>query len=520
MKKFISHHSEHVLGVLSGFDRIRFRGTFRQLANTKGMMIVLCYLHVLLKDFGKFVQQTTDTLRAGVEAMANRAGRPVQYLHSPQTNKEELVQNILREKGIGPQGVIAVLSTVEGCQSYEIHRDAEHKQIDLRPTYRKCLHYYVYLQDPMFGLVHVRLQTWFPMNTHIVVNGREWLAHQMDAAAVKYRRADNCFTWIEDFAKAQKLADKQLHTNWSKHLDRLLYRANPALRDILPTVQKEPYWSADQSEWATDIAFRSASDLSELHSRLVQHAMINFQSPDVMRFLGRKTYCNGHLHPGFKGEVVSDVAKRVEGVRIKHRIGGNSIKMYNKQGSVLRVETTINDARDLKVFRTKEGDPKGKLEYRKLRKGVADLRRRARLCQSANHRYLDSLAVADTSIQLKVFTDVLSQPVSRDGRRARALNPLGADAQLLAIINRPEFLIKGFRNSDIRTALLGADPEDAADRRRRSARVCRLIALLRAHGLVKKISKTQRYQLTTYAQQCLPAIVAAREASLKKLVAA
>src|SRR5438445_5336846 len=143
-----------------------------------------------------------------------------------------------------------------------------------------------------------------------------------------------------------------------------------------------------------------------------------------MLFLGRRTYRNGHLHTGFKGDVVSDVAKRPEGVRVKHRVGGNSVKMYNKQGSVLRVETTINDARDLKVFRPKEGDPKGKCEYRKLRKGVADLRRRAELCQSANQRYFDSLAAADSSTPLKVFTDVLSQPVTRDGRRARALNPL------------------------------------------------------------------------------------------------
>lgn len=518
MKKFISHHAEDVLGVLNGFDRIRFRGTFRQLAHAKGLLLLLCHLHVLLKDFDSYVKCITARLRAGVEGVAQRAGRQVEYLESPQTNKDERVQKVIREQGIGHQGVIAVFSVVEGCHSYRIHR--EHKQIELHPAVRKCGHYYVYLQDPMFGLVHVRMQTWFPMNTHIVINGREWLACQMDAAHLKYQRADNCFTWIEDFDRAQALANKQLNTNWSSHLNRLLYRANPALRELFPTIPMEAYWSAEQSEWATDIAFRSADTLSTLYPSLIKHAVINFQSPDVVRFLGRRTYRNGYLHPGFKGEVVSDLATRPEGVRIKHRVGGNSVKMYNKQGSVLRVETTINDARDLKVFRPKEGDPKGKLEYRKLRKGVADLRRRAQLCQSANQRYLDSLAAADTSTPLKVFTDALSQPVIVEGRRARALNPLGTDASLLAIISRAEYLIKGFRNADIRTALLGADPNDPADRRRRSARVSRLIGLLRAHGLVKRIPKTQRYQITAFAQKCLPAIVAAREASLQKLTAA
>lgn len=520
MKKFISRHAEQVLGVLSGFDRIRFRGTFRQLAHTSGMLSILAYLHVLLKDFHAFAEQTTARFRSGVERLALRADRPVQYLSSPQTNKEELVQKLLRERGIGRHGVIAIFSTVEVCQSYEIRRDRERQRIDLQPALRKCLHYYVYFQDSMFGLVHVRMQSWFPLNTHIVINGREWLARQMDAARLEYQRADNCFPWIEDFPRAQQLANRQLRTPWPKHLGRLLYRANPALRGILPTVRLEPYWSAEQSEWATDVAFRSAKALATLHPRLVQHAMTSFQSPEVMRFLGRRSFLKGQIHPAFKGEVVSDVAARPEGVRVKHRLGGNSVKMYDKQGSVLRVETTINDARDLKVFRPKEGDPQGKREYRQLRKGVADLRRRAQLCQSANRRYLDSLAAADSSTPLKVFTDVLSRPAERNGRRARALNPLGGDAPLLAAVSRAEYLVKGFRNADVRTALLGSDPEDPAERRRRSARVSRLIALLRAHGLVKKIPHTQRYLLTAFAQQCLPAILAARETSLQKLTAA
>ena len=202
-----------------------------------------------------------------------------------------------------------------------------------------------------------------------MINGREWLAHQMEAQHLSYTRADNCFLWIEDFQRAQQLAHQQLNTHWPKHLDRILYRVNPALRGILPTVNLEPYWSAEQTEWATDLAFRSASDLTLLQTRLTQHAMTHFQSPDVMRFLGRKTCRNGQPHARFQGEVVSHVATRPEGVCVKHRVGGNWIKMYNKQGSVLRVETTINDARDLKVFRPREGDPHGKLDIVNFAKG-------------------------------------------------------------------------------------------------------------------------------------------------------
>ncbi|MCI0355817.1 MAG: hypothetical protein L0099_12370, partial [Acidobacteria bacterium] len=267
MKKFISQHAEEVLGVLSGFDRIRFRGTFRQLAHANGMFSILCYLRVLLKDFRAFAEQTTARFRAGVEAMALRTDRPVQYLPSPQTNQEELVQQVLRERGVGLEGAIANFSTLEVCRSYEIRRDRERKPIELRVALRKCLPSYVDRQDPLFGLVPVRLQSWFPFNTHIVINGREWLAQQMHQARLKYQRADNCFPWIEDFDRAQRLAKQQLHTHWPRQLDRLLARANPALRGILPTVRREPYWSAEQSEWATAVVFRSACDLSALHPR-------------------------------------------------------------------------------------------------------------------------------------------------------------------------------------------------------------------------------------------------------------
>ena len=520
MKKFLARHASHVLGVLCGFDRLRFRGTFRQLAHVSGMLSILSYWHVLLKEFAAFSAQTTEHFRQGVEGVAKRAGRPVQYLPSPQTNKEELVQRILHERGAGANDVIAVFSAVEVCQSYEIHRNRQARTLDLRPARRKCLHYYVYRNDPLFGLVHVRMQSWFPFNVHVVLNGREWLARQLHKAGLSYQRGDNCFLWTENFAHAQRLADRQLKTDWPQQLKRLVRVANPALMRLFPKTKIEPYWSAEQSEWATDIAFASAATLAALYPRLIQHAILGLQSPDVMRFLGRRSFLKGKIHPAFKGEVVSDVAARPEGVRIKHRLGHNTIKMYDKQGSVLRVETTINDARDLTVFRPKEGQPRGKRSYRPLRKGVADLRRRAQLSQAANNRYLDSMAAADTSTPLKVFTDILTRPAELAGRRARALNPLGKDLPLLQAIGCGEYLVKGFRNADIRNALYGADPDDPAERKRRSARVSRLFRLLRAHGLVKKVAKTQRYLPTSLAQQCLPAILAAREATLQKLTAA
>ena len=519
MKSFLDQHAQKILGTLRGFDRLRLRGTFRQLAYTDGMLTMLSFLGVLLKDFAEFAQQTTGKLRSGVQAVADQAGQPIRYLPSSAIDKEALVNEIVRQQGVGSEGIIAVLSAVEVCRSFDVHRNRQQKILELKVVPRKCLHYYVYMNDPLFGRTQVRIQTWFPFNIHIVLNGREWLSRQMDQAGLAYQRRDNCFCWISDFAQAQKLLDKQLRIDWIKQLTRLLDRANPILRRLLMPWEMTPYWSSEQTEWATDIAFRSGKTLSRLFPGLIHHAMRTFDSQGVMRFLGRRfdrqPYINGH----FKKEVVSDVAFRPEGMRIKHRVGQNAIKMYDKQGSVLRVETTINKASDLKTYRAKEGDPNGEKSYRRLRKSVVDLRRRAQLSDGANQRYLDGLATHHPTVPLKTLADPLSRPVIVNGRRYRALNPFSeTDDQLLRAIACGTHLIKGFRNADIRQALFGPDPDDPAKIRRLASRTTRLLALLKAHRLIKKIPQTHRYQLTKNAKQKIPAILAAREASVEYLL--
>ena len=297
---------------------------------------------------------------AGVEDVAAQAGRPVRYLASPAIDKERLVDQIVLEQGVGPGGVLAILSAVEVCQSFDIYRNREQKILELRPARRKCLHYYVYFQDAVFGRVQVRLQTWFPWNTHVVINGREWLARQLDAHGIRYDRARHLLPLDRGLPAGPAADGPAVAYRLGTESDAALGPGHLTRRELLAPWELNPYWSAEQSEWATDIAFRSCRDLGQLYPQLIHHAIRTFDSRDVMRFLGksfaRQPYINGH----FKGEVVSDVAARPEGIRVKHRLKANSIKMYDKQGSVLRVETTINDAHDLKCYCAAEGDPNGR----------------------------------------------------------------------------------------------------------------------------------------------------------------
>jgi len=520
MKVFLRRHANAVLGVLNGFDRVRFRGTKRLLANRGGMMSFLLQEGVLLKHFKEYALAATERIRQATARIAEAAGQGIHYVASPSASKEDLARGIAEKRGV-QEGLLCILSSVEPCWSYEIHRNRQKKEIELQGGWRKCLHYYHYYQHPRLGFLHVRLQTWFPFSVHVCLNGREWLARQMDASKIGYCQRENCFVQIADPAKAQGLMDRQLRTDWPKLLDSLTTQANPAEREMFRRTPVPYYWSVEQSEWASDVMFRSPQMLANLYPGWIRHGMQNLGSMEVMRFLGRKVPAHNGRYGTFAGEVVSDLKERPEGMRIKHRVNHNSIKMYDKQGSILRVETTLNDTRDMRVYRPKEGDSKGEKAWRYLRKGVADLHRRARVSQASNERYLNSLAVVEAKQALGDLIQGLCRPTQWKGKRVRALNPLSPDdARLLEVVNRGEFVLHGFRNRDLREMLCGANVVDKQALRRQSAFISRKLRMLRAHGLIQKIHKTHRYRLTQRGTKAITALLSARAADTAKLLAA
>jgi hypothetical protein len=334
-----------------------FRGTLRRLAHRAGMMTYLWANRLLLKDFGGHAEELSRRLKDASEAAAHETGRPIRYLASSAVNKEAIAREIARADGI-EHGLICILTAVEPCWSYEIVRNRAIKRLELQPRRRKCLHLYHYRIDPVLGFMNARLQTWFPFSIQVCLNGREWLARQMDGAGLRSVQRDNCFTWLEDAERAQQLMDRQVRAAWPELLDDIARSLNPLHAAMFRTCPVEYYWSTYQSEWASDVLFRAPAHLARLYPKLVHHGLTTFLSPDVMRFLGRKIPPDGRLPPTLKADVVSDLKTRPEGVRIKHRLGDNSIKMYDKQASVLRIETTINDAAGFLAFRTPRANPR------------------------------------------------------------------------------------------------------------------------------------------------------------------
>jgi hypothetical protein len=517
VEEFVRKHAGAITGVLSGFDRLVFRGSIRQLASARGMMAYLNVARVLLKNFGAHVEAVSRSVKETIEARVTQLGRPIIYLASSHERKEDAARTIARRDGID-HGVVCLFRTLEAGPSFEVHRDRATKSIELQSRTRRCLFLYLYQVHPQVGFMHVRLQSWFPFNVQVWINGREWLARQMAKETLGYRRAENCFVWLEDVQRAQHLMDTQLRASWPTLLDRLLDDIFPLRAQVFGPFVAPYYWSVYQSEWATDVMFRNAAALSSLYRRLLHHGITAFSSGDVMRFLGRKVTLDGNVHGRFDGEVITTLNRRPEGVRIKHCAGANSVKLYDKHGSVLRFETTINQPKDIKVFRAKEGDSSGSKSWLKLRRGIADLYRRAQVSQAANQRYAHALACIEDTSPLSETLTRLSKPTTLNHRRVRGLRPWsGPDLHLLRAVNRGEFTLTGFRNRDLSRLLFPAGPHSLHETRRRSSSVSRQLRMLRAHGLIKKVPHTYRYLLTDKGRRIITNILLATDATPDQL---
>ncbi len=520
MQAFLQRHADKVTGVLSGFDRLLFRGTIRMLSAPQGIKSYLWHRRVLLTDFAKHVVEVTAQLKDAVVGAVENLGRPVVHLQNGSERKDVIAREIAQRDGV-KDGVVCLLTAVEPCSSFEVRGNRETKRIDLRRAFRKCLFLYRYEFHPVLGFIHARIQSWFPFSVQVWLNGREWLARQMDEAGLGYQRLGNCFAWLESPKRAQQLMNQQLRVTWPKLLDDIIDELNPIRNTMfgkLRGIRLPYYWSVAQSEWATDIIFRDAEALAPLYPRLVHHAITSFGSSDVMRFLGQKVTAQGRVHPCFRGQVVTDLKHRPEGVCVKHRVNRNGIKIYDKHASVLRIETTIHQPYDFKVFRTKEGEPRSKQAWRVLRHGVADLHRRTQISQAANERYATALNAVDDAASLGDLIHDLCEPTTLNGRRVRSLRPWAPDdLALLRAVSSGGFILNGFRNHDLVQLLYQPAVADLHEQRKRSARVSRLVRLLRAHRLIKKVPTTHRHMVTKLGRRAITALLAAYAANTEKL---
>lgn len=485
MQSFIQQHADKITGVLGCVDRLIFKGHL-PFSYPQGMENLLDAHGVLLKNFKHFAPAQAQILKEHALALAKEASRPYQYLKG-KCRKDDLARNIARRDGI-TQGLICVLGTNEYCSSFAVRTGATRPRLvkDRRP----CLCLYFYYLDAEFGLMHIRLQTWFPMTIQVYINGHAWLARQLDKSGNAYQMHDNAFLALDDVAKAQQLADKFLRLHWPRILNALAKRVNPLFSDLLKGLHYN--WVIDQAEYATDILFRDQASLQTLYARLLDHATLHFGAKEVLTFLGKK------LRSNFQGEVMTECQKqRHPGARVKHRVGGNWLKMYDKFAQVLRIEVVINRPYMFRALRWGTRQGQRHFGWFPLAKKVASLPRYAEISRQAAGRYLDALAVVEDPEVSEKLLDQACHKATFRGQCRRALNPLSReDQKLFQAVLAGDQALRGFANRDIADRLDITLSPDPRLRRRQSAKISRLLQLLRAHGFIKKIGRTRRYRAT------------------------
>ena len=514
MDAFVAKHEKSIRGVRSCFDRVLFRG-YVPLMSGYAMAEFLQRQQVRRHTLKAFLLRQAERVTRHARALVTESQRPYQYLTGP-TRKDDLARQIAERDGMS-EGLICVFSVLEPCRTFSLVWKEAHPYV--KPAWRKCLHLYFYFLDRQLGLIHVKLQTWFPFPIQVYVNGHEWLARRLDRHGISYRKQDNVFVHVSDFDRAQKLADGFASVDWVRVLGRYARQVNPLLRDLLAPMQY--YWVTAQAEYSTDVLFRSYQALEALMPRLLTYSTLYFEAHDVLAFLGRKP------HGNFQGDVVTDqvdfsqMPKRLPGRRVKHRMKRNWMKMYNKEGVVLRVETVINDPEEFRIRRRVRRQGRSVLAWVPLRKGVAYLSRYQEICGQCNSRYLDALAQVDDPTPAIGALDALSsRAATADGRTVRPFNPVARQERtLFEVLMSGEYVLHGFTNRELREHLVRVGFPLAAEPAKQSGQVTRLLRRLHIHQLIAKIPRSRRWRVSRHGRRVMATAIKLREVAYPSLYA-
>ena len=517
MDTFLQRFAGKIKGIITGFDRIVFKGCFRPLMFAEGAMSFFRSRGVLNKDYKSWVMEQSSKLVEKADRYAqSEAERGIVPIHSCHERKETMAHERQKERGIR-QGLIGVWSCLEACSTYRACYDAKAGFPQLRSEYSRCKHLYFYYDHADYGFMSIRLQTWFPYGIQIALNGREWLRRCLDKRAVDYVLHGNKFLHIADYRQAQKGLDAQTDTRWARLLTGFLPNVFPSMAQTLGP-RLSYYWTLWQSEWATDYVFDTPETLRPLMDGLLRHALMTGTCERVLRYMGRPVDPQGQPHPMANPDVLTRANAWHDGVRIRHWVDNNSVKLYNEH-NVLRSEMTMNNPAMFRVWRHPEGQARASAKRRMpLRKGIADIPLRAQVANDVNHRFMEQMATVRDDTPLRdLLKDITASSIVH-GRRVRALDITGKDRDLLLAIANPQYAVGGLTNKQLRQTLRASPWAKGGTETQLSARISRHLRLLRDHGLIRKIPNQRRYTLTHSGRSLTTALNALLAASTQQLM--
>jgi hypothetical protein len=501
MSLLTERYADKINNVLSCYDSIIIQGTLPGLCYAKGMTNYLNFNQIRIFDYPRWAEPLREQIRENAERLAIENSIHIQFLRSHQIRKEEIVEKVLKQRGDKP-GLVHILSAMESCQTYKPWHDKQSGKTYLQPDQGKCLHYYFYFIDEELGLCYLRVPTWCPFRLQFYFNGHNWLATQLKKKGISFTMRDNAFTEIADWEKAQKLADKFDPASLHRRLDRLAATYCPVIEQLGTNY----HWSLVQTEFATDIVFKCPSDLEAIYQPLIRTAIHAVKPENVATFLGRK------LNGNYQDTLDSHFETRIKGTRLRHGMGASAIKVYDKFGLILRIETTTNDVSFFKHYREVEHRDKSRtLKWAPMKKTIYSLAPLQTVMRGANRRYLEFLSALDDTSEGNKRLRKVSETVIEQDRSYKGLNFFAAEDQaVLGVLARGEFSIRGFQNKDLRRFF----PEKSA------GQISRMLKRLRVHGLVKKVGSTYQYYLTKLGRQVILAGLKLKELILIPQLAA
>lgn len=495
--KFIEKYSSAIQGIISCYDRVIISGTLNQWGYSAGMFSYLMQNNIKIMDFPKFAKGYNDKLRASIESIAKTEGIAIENIRRPSSfDKEQAIKKIIRETE-KQEGIIHIYSSMEISGGYEGKWDNKNRKVSLQKITPRCLNYYIYFIDKVLGLCFIRIPTWIPFRIQFYFNGHNYLAYKLRKNNITYKMEDNAFVEISDYQAAQKLSDDIRAADIHKWLDIIVKRYVPFLEEINQSYR----WTIQQSEYATDVIFKRKEDLRFLYEDLITNCIHSVKPENIATFFNRA------LAAHYSSEVGTKYNKQIQGTRIKHYMGANSIKMYDKASVLLRIETTANNISEFHTYRTVEKKNGEKVKQNTgMKKSIYSLFELGKFSRSANLRYLDFISCFDSNIQGNKNLTKISEKKYFKERSYKGFNFFDAfDARILLALSSGEFNINGFRNKSLRKKLRNNISPST---------VTRILKRLLLHGLIKKVRKTTKYYLTALGKKAIAIIMMLKEKNI------
>lgn len=464
--------------VLHCLDRVVLTGTAVGLHYTEAMVQFLNIQGIHKSGFTAWAGGITEDMKRQLKELASHLKIDYVPWKTKYGRKDDLAKKAMsKHNRFGP---ILVVESFETCRTYKFPKVKEPKR-DFYAITSKCLYYYIYINYPHLGLVHVRIQSYAPYPIQVIVNGHRILERLLLTNGVDHKAVDNAVISCSNIPKAQELSDSIDSDFLNSHVKRLVNLYLPIM-NFLPSGYRI---TIRQIEYSSDILFVSNPDLHSRYTsmipRLMQHA-----PTEVLRFI----QCEG-TRP--RSSVESRYYQTRFGSCVKFTLGNISIKAYTKDIRVLRIETTCRDLRSLRGLRTVfHKDGTRSIQRRQLTRSIHDLQLFINYAHRANMRFLESISHALSFYHESRILNKATVSKRLKGRTYKGFNFFDAvDQRAIKALTQPGLDLLPFSRKALMHAMGDITPYQASHVLRR----------MRSHGLIRRLPSSHQYYPTTYGKK-------------------